>query len=124
MLLLMGLCMSIMLFAQTKVTGTVVSADDGEPLIGATVSVKDKPSIAIATDIDGNFTLSVPSTKSVLVVKYVGMKAAEVKASTEPLKIALESDAQQLGEVVVTGMGNVDKRLFTGALKFPPTMPV
>lgn len=111
----MGLCMSIMLFAQTKVTGTVVSADDGEPLIGATVSVKGKPSIAIATDIDGNFTLSVPSSKSVLVVKYVGMKAAEVKASTEPMKIALESDAQQLGEVVVTGMGNVDKRLFTGA---------
>ena len=68
MLLLMGLCMSIIMFAQTKVTGTVVSADDGEPLIGATVSVKGKPSIAIATDIDGNFTLSVPSAKSVLVV--------------------------------------------------------
>ena len=111
----MGLCMSIMLFAQTSVTGVVVSADDGEPLIGATVSVKGKPSIATATDIDGKFTLSVPSANSVLEVKYVGMKPVEAKASASPLNIVMESNAQQLSEVVVTGMGNVDKRLFTGA---------
>ena len=115
MLLLAALCISIGLFAQSRVTGVVISGDDDEPLIGATVSVKGKPSIATATDLDGNFVLNVPSANSTLEVKYVGMKTVEVKASTSPLKIVMESNAQQLGEVVVTGMSKMDKRLFTGA---------
>lgn len=115
MLLLATLCIGIGLFAQSRVTGVVISGDDDEPLIGATVSVKGKPAIATATDLDGNFTLNVPSANSTLEVKYVGMKTVEVKASTSPLKIVMESNAQQLGEVVVTGMSKMDKRLFTGA---------
>lgn len=108
--------LSISVWAQINVTGTVISADDGEPLIGATVAVKGVSSKAVtATDIDGKFKLTVPSAKSILVVTYVGMKPVEIKASTEPMTIKLTSNTQQLGEVVVTGMSTVDKRLFTGA---------
>lgn len=115
MLLLVTLCACIGMWAQVRVTGVVYSAEYDEPLIGATVAVKGKPAIATSTDLDGNFTLSVPSAGSTLVVTYVGMKPAEVKASSSPLTIKLESNAQQLGEVVVTGMSKMDKRLFTGA---------
>lgn len=107
--------LSLPVLAQVKVTGVVVSADDGEPIIGATVLVKGQPSAGTATDIDGRFTLNVPSRDSKLVVSYVGMNTAEVKVSTSEMKIALESSSQVLDEVVVTGMGKMDKRLFTGA---------
>ncbi|MDE7443456.1 MAG: carboxypeptidase-like regulatory domain-containing protein, partial [Muribaculaceae bacterium] len=106
---------SLSMTAQVRVTGTVIFQEDQEPVIGATVSVKGSPAIATATDVDGKFVLNAPSSKSIIVVKYVGMKTVEVKASAAPLEIVLESNATLLGEVVVTGMANVDKRLFTGA---------
>lgn len=102
-------------FAQMKVSGVVVSAEDNEPIIGATVAVKDKPSVATATDLDGKFTLTIPSSKSRLTVSYIGMKSVTVNPSEGMMKIALESTTKQLSEVVVTGMQKVDKRLFTGA---------
>lgn len=107
--------LSLPMFAQMKVTGVVVSADDGEPIIGATVRVKGQEATGTATDFDGRFTLTVPSSDSKLVVTYVGMDTKEVKVSSSEMKIVLESNSQVLGEVVVTGMGKMDKRLFTGA---------
>ncbi len=100
--------------AQVKVTGVVLEAGTNEPLIGATVTVKGT-SIATATDLDGKFTVNAPSSKSKVVVTYVGMKSFEFTASSKETKVVLESDSKQLGEVVVTGMQKVDKRLFTGA---------
>ena len=107
--------LSLPVFAQMKVTGVVVSADDGEPIIGATVRVKGQEATGTATDLDGRFTLTVPSSDSRLVVTYVGMDTKEVKVSSSEMKIVLESNSQVLTEVVVTGMGKMDKRLFTGA---------
>ena len=107
--------LSLPAFAQMKVTGVVVSAEDGEPIIGATVRVKGQEATGTATDFDGRFTLTVPSNDSKLVVTYVGMDTKEVKVSSSEMKIVLESNSQVLGEVVVTGMGKMDKRLFTGA---------
>ena len=101
-------------FAQMKVSGVVIQADDGEPAIGATIKVKGQESIGTATDIDGNFTLTVPANKSTLIISYVGMKTKEVKASPN-MTITLERNTQQLQDVVVTGMQKMDKRLFTGA---------
>lgn len=115
LLFLAVMTVSLSAYSQYKASGTVISEDDGEPLIGATVSVKGKPQIAVATDIDGKFMFDVPSSKSVLEIKYIGMDTEEVKASELPKNIYLKSNTQQLGEVVVTGMANVDKRLFTGA---------
>ena len=115
-LLLLGMILvAFTSFAQVTVTGVVISEEDNEAVIGATVSIKEKPSIATATDIDGSFTIQAPSSKSTLRISYVGMQAKEVKASGTNLKIVLTSDAQVLQEVVVTGMQNVDKRITTGA---------
>lgn len=116
LLLLCGILLTTLnMAAQVAVSGVVISAEDKEPVIGATVSIKEKPSIATATDVDGKFNISAPSANSTIVVTYVGMNPAQVKASSKPLQIVLTSNAKQLGEVVVTGMQKMDKRLFTGA---------
>ncbi len=99
---------------QTNVKGTVISGDDNEPIIGASVTIKGNTSVGTVTDFDGNFELNVPAGAKTLVISYIGMKTQEV-AVRPVVKVTLESDAQQLGEVVVTGMQRMDKRLFTGA---------
>ena len=114
LLLLLGLCVSIGIFAEIRVTGVVLSAGDDEPLIGATVAVKGQ-NIAVATDLDGKFALTAPSANSQLEVKYVGMKTVVVKVQSAPMRIVMESSSTELDEVVVTGMQKMDKRLFTGA---------
>jgi len=89
--------------AQTKVTGTVLSTDDGQPVIGASVVVKGTSSGTI-TDEDGKFTLTLPSNAKVLVFSYVGMKTVELPAKPT-MQVHLESDTHQISEVVVTAMG-------------------
>ena len=101
--------------AQVRVEGVVLNAEDNEPIIGATVQLKGKTSHGTATDIDGKFSIEVPSKKSVLIVTYVGMTTQEVSAGKSPIKVMMQSNSQVLSEVVVTGMQKVDKRLFTGA---------
>lgn len=96
-----------------SVKGEVVSASDGEPLIGATVMVVGT-GIGTTTDIDGKFSLSCPEKASKLRVSYVGMKAVEVDITSDYIKVALD-DASTLSEVVVTGYGVTKKSAFTGA---------
>jgi len=91
--------------AQTRrVTGVVISADDGQPIIGASVVVKGATATGTATNVDGRFELNVPSNATHLVVSYIGMVAQEV-AISQSMRIVLLSDNQQLDEVVVTAMG-------------------
>nr|WP_289489728.1 SusC/RagA family TonB-linked outer membrane protein [Parabacteroides goldsteinii] len=87
----------------TKVEGSVISADDGLPVIGASIVVKGTM-VGIVTDYDGNFTLEVPSNGKVLIVSYVGMLTQEVPVSPN-VRVVLKSDTQNLDEVVVTAMG-------------------
>lgn len=100
-------------YAQNRITGVVVD-EQGEAVIGATVRVKGDSSTGSITNVEGKFTIST-SPKSVLIISFVGMKTQEVKASTSPIKIVLQSASEVLDEVVVTGMQKMDKRLFTGA---------
>ncbi|MBR5918749.1 MAG: carboxypeptidase-like regulatory domain-containing protein, partial [Prevotella sp.] len=65
--------------AQTQVSGTVVSQDDGEPVVGATVMVVGT-NVGTATNVDGKFTLTCPQGKNLLRVTYVGMEPIEVTA--------------------------------------------
>jgi TonB-linked SusC/RagA family outer membrane protein len=114
-LVLLSLFISTATYAQQiKVSGVVISAEDKEPVIGATIKVKSNPSIGTVTDLDGNFTLNVPAGSKTLIVSYIGMKVQEVSVK-ERVDVVLEADAQLLDEVVVTGMQRIDKRLFTGA---------
>ena len=98
-------------FGQTKISGTVIFQDDGEPVIGATVLV-DGGKTGTVTDIDGKFTLEVPAGKKIQ-VSYVGMETQTLVAKPG-MKIALKSNTV-IDEVVVTGMSKMDRRTFTGA---------
>ncbi len=100
--------------AQTiQVKGLVVDENE-EPVIGATVLVKDKSTIGTITDVDGNFSITVPNGSKILTISYIGMVTKDL-AIKPNLKVVLLSDSRQLDEVVVTGMQKMDKRLFTGA---------
>ena len=100
-------------FAQIDVSGTVISADDNEPIIGASVLISGRAATkGTVTDVDGNFKLNVPNGTK-LVFSYVGMKSQTVLASAH-MKVVLHPEAQ-LQEVVVTGLQKTDRRLFTGA---------
>ncbi|MFV0588757.1 carboxypeptidase-like regulatory domain-containing protein, partial [Bacteroides reticulotermitis] len=86
------------------ITGVVISEEDGQPVVGASVLVKGTTKGTI-TDIDGKFSLSnVPSSAKTLQISYIGMHSQEV-AIKPNLKITLKPDAQTLDEVVVTAMG-------------------
>jgi len=99
--------------AQTTIKGTVFSADDNEPLIGANILVEGTQKRAI-TDIDGNFTLSDVKHNAVLVVSMMGMRTERVKAKNG-MRIMMQNADIQMAEVVVNGQMQIDKRLFTGA---------
>ncbi|UKK47731.1 SusC/RagA family TonB-linked outer membrane protein [Prevotella sp. E9-3] len=100
-------------FAQNKITGTVISNDDGEPIIGASVIISGTKNTGTSTDIDGKFTIIVPQGKKIK-VSYIGMKETTVTPKNG-MTITLYSDATMVDEVVVTGMVKQDKRLFTGS---------
>jgi len=95
------------------VHGTVISATD-EPLIGASVIPDGNAGAGVATDIDGNFTLSVPEGSN-LTVSYVGFKSQSVKAAPQ-LSIILEEDSEILDEVVVVGYSSEKKSDLTGSV--------
>lgn len=100
-----------------KVTGVVVSAEDNEPIIGASIVVKGT-TMGTITDMNGEFSLDkVPSSSKTLVISYVGMKTKEVAVANR-VNVALESDAEQLDELVVTAMGiSRDKKALGYALQ-------
>jgi TonB-linked SusC/RagA family outer membrane protein len=90
--------------AQTaRITGSVISAEDNEPVIGAAVIVKGT-TIGTVTAFDGSFTLDVPTDARTLVVSYIGLKTREVSVSAN-VRVVLEPDAQAIDEVVVTALG-------------------
>lgn len=98
------------------VTGWVYYDEDFEPIIGANVYEKERPIHSTATDMDGKFTLVVPSLNGSILVRYIGTKDYELKLSSLPQVILLgEDDETALQEVVVTGYGVESKRLYTGS---------
>lgn len=103
-------------WAQLKVTGTVIGAEDGEPLIGATVAEKGNFGNGVSTDFDGNFSITVPNGAT-LIVSYVGCKPYEKKiTASQTLNVKLESEATMLQEVVAIGYGTMKKSDLTGAV--------
>lgn len=98
----------------TKVTGTVISAEDDGPIIGASIVVAGT-TIGTVTDYNGAFTLDVPSNAQKLIISYIGMKSVEV--TVKPIiKVSMESDSQNLDEIVVVGYGTQRKKDVTSAI--------
>ena len=100
--------------AQHTVNGVVISSEDNEPIIGATVKIKGT-NTGVVTNIDGEFSISSPTANPQLEITYVGMTKVTVKG-TQNMKVTMYPEAsRELSEVVVTGIQKMDKRLFTGA---------
>ena len=89
--------------AQTKVTGTVLSQEDGQPIIGAAVKV-DGTATGMLTDVNGKFSLTLPEGKKTLTISYLGFESKTVTAKNG-MRVFLKADATALDEVVVTAMG-------------------
>lgn len=104
-------------FAQTTVTGTVTSADDGGTLPGVSVIIEGT-SLGTTTDMDGNFSLNVPDVSTALVFSFVGMEAQVIAFTGQTIiNVALENSSQLLDEIVVIGYGTTTKQSFTGSVK-------
>ena len=101
-----------MALAQTQVSGTVTSSEDGSPVIGASIKVVGT-NTGTVTNIDGNFSLNV-SANAKLEVSYIGMVTKTVKAAKN-MKIVLDTDNQSLDEVMVVAYGTAKKSAFTGS---------
>ena len=103
-----------MAMAQTKVSGTVLSYEDNEPVVGAAVRVVGT-NIGAVTDVNGKFTITCPQGKNTLSISYVGMESIEVSARAN-MRILLKNDAQNLDEIVVVAYGTAKKQSITGAV--------
>jgi TonB-linked SusC/RagA family outer membrane protein len=100
--------------AQTKVTGTVIFADDGEPVVGATVVAKGT-NVAAVTDIKGAFTLNAPGSAKTLSITYLGMVPQEVTIAPV-VNVTLQTNTHNLDEVVVVGYGTQRKKDVTSSI--------
>lgn len=107
------LFVTVSVYAQNTVSGTVTDAANGEAIIGANIIEKGTTNGTI-TDFDGNFTLSVQSG-AVLEISYMGYKSVEMAAAPN-MKIRLGEDTELLDEVVVVGYGMVKKNDATGSV--------
>lgn len=110
LLLFLGLCLSINLYAQTKtVTGIVVDTY-GEPIIGATIT-EEGTTNGLITGMDGEFSINLTTPDAKIAVRYIGYKSQTISAGDKNhIRVVLEEDSQALDEVVVTGYGTTQKR--------------
>ena len=105
------------IYAQDITLHGNVKEVSGEPIIGASVTVQNNNSTGTITDLDGNFTLSVPSTTKQLEISYIGMLTQLVAITPgQAMNITMQEDIEQLEEVVVIGYGTVRKKDLTGSV--------
>ncbi len=115
MMFIAGLFLSMgMALAQTQVSGTVTSSDNGEPIVGASIRVLGTKTGTV-TDIDGKFSISAPADAK-LEISYIGMVSQTVKAGRN-MKIVLDPDDALLDEVMVVAFGTAKRSAYTGSAK-------
>ena len=99
--------------AQTKVSGTVLSQEDGQPIIGAAVQVTGT-STGMLTDVNGRFSLTLPEGSKTLTISYLGYESKTVNAKNG-MRVFLKADVAALDEVIVVAYGTQKKSAFTGS---------
>jgi TonB-linked SusC/RagA family outer membrane protein len=115
MLTLFGIFGFQSVFAQTTVTGTVKSADDGGSLPGVSVVIEGT-SLGTTTDMNGNYTLSVPAGSKSIVFSFIGMEKQTIAFTGQTtINVTLTSTAQALDEYIVVAFGTAKKGAFTGS---------
>ncbi|WP_316786148.1 SusC/RagA family TonB-linked outer membrane protein [Pedobacter frigiditerrae] len=103
--------LTVTAFAQERtVTGTIKASEDGLPIPGASVKVKEAPAVGTTTGVDGKFTLKVPANGKTLQVSYLGYLTQEVAISNNAVNVSLVLDSKTLDQVVVTAGGVTIKR--------------
>ncbi len=109
---------------EIDISGTVTSADDEMPLPGVSVQVQGTDKGAI-TDFDGNYEITGVPEDGVLVFSYIGFMTQKVEVNGQAtINIKLETDAQQLDDVVVTGYARERKVDLTGAVSVVEMSPI
>ncbi|MDF9800228.1 TonB-linked SusC/RagA family outer membrane protein [Catalinimonas alkaloidigena] len=113
--LLAAFCIASVAYAQTTVSGQVTAPEEGS-LPGVNVLVQGT-STGTVTDMDGNYSVSVPEGSDVLVFSSIGYVTQEITINgRSTIDVVLEADVQSLSEVVVIGYGTQEKRDVTGAV--------
>ena len=111
-----GQIQSVQSVEQSQTVSGQVVDENGDPVIGATVKAKGARAAAV-TDLNGNFSLSLPSGVKTIEVSFVGYHSKTVNvAGKRQISVRLEPDAQEMDEVVVVGYGTVKRRDLTGAI--------
>ena len=100
------------------VNGTIISKEDGEPLIGVAIRQLENPDNGVITDFDGNYTIELKGQTATLSFTYLGMKEQQhkVTAKTKTLNIEMLPDAQLMEEVVVVAYGVRKKGTIAGSV--------
>ena len=114
--LCLGALMATPALAQNQTIKGTVLDEQGEPIIGATVSVAGQKGSGAITDLDGNYKLNVPADTKVTIT-YIGYLPQTVKVGTT---VKLQEDRQSLDEVVVVGYGSQKKAHLTGSVATVP----
>lgn len=116
-MLLFFVALSFKVEAQQRViTGTITSGSDKEPIPGANVQIKGT-TVGSITDLDGNFSINVPSDNSILVFSYIGYLTQEITVGSRTrIDVELREDVKQLGEVIIVGYGEQDRKTLTSSI--------
>ena len=120
---LKALCLAVMnlvaltAMAQAKTVKGKVTDGSHEPLIGVSVTIKGTNNTGVITDMNGNYSITVPNDKAVLVFNYIGFSEVEQSvARNTTVNIEMKEDNIGLDEVVVIGYGSVKRKDLTGAV--------
>ncbi len=117
MFLLVATLIGLQAFAQTTISGTVTDVN-GEPVPGANVRAKGYSDVGTITDLNGAYSLNVPTEATTLLVSFVGMKALEVEiAGQTKINISLENEDVGIDEVIITAYGTQKKGSISGAIE-------
>lgn len=101
---------------QKSVSGTVISDSDKQPIPGAIIKIKGS-TVGMITDLDGKFTIQVPSNDAVLIFSYLGYLNQEVLVGNRSnLEIILQEDVKQLAEFIIVGYGEQDRKTLTSSI--------
>ncbi len=112
-------CMIVAMAVQSQIniTGKVTFANDSDGAIGVNILLKEDNSVGTITDIDGSFSMSVPSKSSTLIFSYIGYNSVEVVVGDQKeINVSLSENASVLNEVVVTGYTNQKRSNISGSV--------
>ena len=100
-------------FAQTQVSGTVLSEEDGQPIVGAAIRIVGKQ-VGMLSDANGRFSLTLPAGSSQITISYIGYETQTLQAKNG-MRVLLKPDSKLVDEVIVVAYGTAKKSAFTGS---------